>query len=74
MRMTSLPQKLITELEAVSKEYTELALPQTVFDYEKYRLYQIVGSSTRLEGASLTDAEVDIKTLRGTLPKSGFSA
>ena len=56
---------LSTELEAVSREYAELALPQTVFDYEKYRLYQIVGSSTRLEGATLTDAEVEVLLEQG---------
>lgn len=58
-------KELFSELEAVSKEYAELALPQTVFDYEKYRLYQIVGSSTRLEGATLTDAEVEVLLEQG---------
>ena len=60
-----IPPILSTELEAVSREYAELALPQTVFDYEKYRLYQIVGSSTRLEGATLTDAEVEVLLEQG---------
>ena len=50
--------KLLEEINKVSKEYADLALPQTVFNYEKYRLYQIVGSSTRLDGATLTDVEV----------------
>ncbi len=58
-------RNLFSELESVSKEYAELALPQIVFNYEKYRLYQIVGSSTRLEGATLTDAEVEILLEQG---------
>lgn len=58
-------QKIISQLEAVSKEYAALALPQMVFDYEKYKLYQVVGSSTRLEGATLTDAEVEILLEQG---------
>ncbi len=61
--MTS--KNFFSELESVSREYAELALPQTVFNYEKYRLYQIVGSSTRLEGATLTDAEVEILLEQG---------
>lgn len=58
-------KNLFSELEAISKDYAELALPQTVFNYEKYKLYQIVGSSTRLEGATLTDAEVEILLEQG---------
>lgn len=58
-------KKLFSELEAVSKEYAEPALPQTVFDYEKYRLHQIVGSSTRLAGATLTDTKVKVLLEQG---------
>lgn len=60
-----IPKKIISELEAVSKEYADLALPQIVFNYEKYKRYQVVGSSTRLEGATLTDAEVEVLLEQG---------
>ncbi len=58
-------KELFSELEAVSKEYAEPALPQTVFDYEKYRLHQIVGSSPRLAGATLTDTKVKVLLEQG---------
>lgn len=58
-------EKILSQLEAVSKEYADLALPKTVFNYEKYKLYQVVGSSTRLEGATLTDAEVEVLLEQG---------
>lgn len=57
--------ELLKCLEDTSREYAELALGERVFDYAKYKLYQIVGSSTRLEGATLTDGEVEVLLEQG---------
>jgi Fic family protein len=43
----------------ISSEYLSLNLNETV-DYEKYKLYSIVISSTQLEGVSLTEIEAQI--------------
>ncbi len=57
--------ELLARLEDTSRAYAELALGERVFDYAKYKLYQIVGSSTRLEGATLTDGEVEVLLEQG---------
>ena len=51
----------IKKVEAITKEYNALELKSNVIDYEKYKLYSIVTSSTQLEGSTLDD--VDTKLL-----------
>jgi Fic family protein len=51
---------IIKTFEELNKEYTELNL-SSILDYEKYKLYSIVTSSTQLEGSILD--EIDTKLL-----------
>ena len=54
-------KSLITKVEAITAEYKELELDTEVIDYEKYKLYSIVTSSTQFEGSTLDD--IDTKLL-----------
>jgi hypothetical protein len=57
--------------EAISKDYNSLNLDE-VIDYEKYKLYSIVISSTQLEGVSLTEIEAQLLLDEGITAQGKF--
>ena len=46
--------------DKLNKEYISLNLDTEVIDYEKYKLYSIVTSSTQLEGSTLNEIDTQI--------------
>ena len=54
-------KSIFKKIEAITNQYQELELNKQVIDYEKYKLYSIVTSSTQLEGSTLDD--IDTKLL-----------
>ncbi|MDR0413123.1 MAG: Fic family protein [Dysgonamonadaceae bacterium] len=55
-------------VQRLSDEYSVLNLDETI-DYEKYKLYSIVISSTQLEGVSLTEIEAQLLLDEGLTAK-----
>ncbi|OAV70464.1 Protein involved in cell division [Bacteroidales bacterium Barb4] len=53
----------------LNKEYVALNLNKSVIDYEKYKLYAIVTSSTQLEGSTLTELETHLLLDEGLTAK-----
>ena len=54
-------KNIINIIHNLIQEYNDLNLEKNVIDYEKYKLYSIVTSSTQLEGSTLD--ELDTKLL-----------
>lgn len=61
-------QDLWQKVEELNRKYISLNLNETL-DYEKYKLYSIVISSTQLEGVSLTEIEAQLLLDEGLTAK-----
>jgi Fic family protein len=53
-------QDIWKQVDDLNREYNSLNLNNSVLDYEKYKLYSIVTSSTRLEGSTLTEVDTQL--------------
>jgi len=61
--------KIWNEIEQLVQDYLEVNLNESVIDYEKYYLYSIVTSSTRLEGSTLDETDTRILLDEGLTAK-----
>jgi len=53
-------KRIIKKIEDITKKYNDYKFNSNVIDYEKYKLYAIVTSSTQLEGSTLDDLDTKL--------------